>query len=198
MWSHSRKAESGRRKTDRSVLSVVWRLSSVLWIAGLTAACFQPLYGERSLSGGPGLRAALAGVEVEQITAPPGTPQARLAVEVRNELTYLLTGGGPATSPTHRLNIALSVSATSLIVDPNTARPEFEIVGLAAAYKLNELASAKQVLDGNATQRVPYDIPGQQQRFAMLRAQRDAQSNAAKVVARQIHTRLVSYFAAGS
>jgi LPS-assembly lipoprotein len=117
---------------------------------------------------------------------------------VRNELTYLLTGGGAALSPTHRLNINLSLATTSLIVDPTTARPEFEIVGLTAAYKLSELASAKQVLDGTATQGVPYDIPGQQQRFAMLRAQRDAQSNAAKVIAAQIRTRLAAYFAAGS
>lgn len=187
MWSH-----------EIAVPRRVARMATAVLLAGLTAACFQPLYGERTLGGGPGLRTALAAVEVEQITAPPGTPQARLAVEVRNELTYLLTGGGSALSPTHRLKIALAVTGTSLIVDPSTARAEFEITGIDAVYRLTELASDKQVLDGTATQRVPYDIPGQQQRLAMLRGQRDAQSRAAKVIAELIRTRLAAYFAAGS
>ena len=182
----------------RSALRSLARLGAAALLAGLTAACFQPLYGERTLSGGPGLRTVLAAVEVAQIDAPPATPVSRLAVDVRNELTYLLTGGGGALSPTHRLKITLAVSGTSLIVDPNTGRPEVEIAGLDANYTLTELASAKPVITGTAVHRVPYDVPGQQQRLGMLRAQRDAQSSAAKVIAEQIRTRLAAYFAAGS
>ena len=40
-----------------------------------SAGCFQPLYGERTLTGGPGLRQRLSAVEVDPIKAPNGTPR---------------------------------------------------------------------------------------------------------------------------
>jgi LPS-assembly lipoprotein len=188
MWSLERGA------APRRLLS----LAAALLLATTAAGCFQPLYGERSLTGTPALRSALAAVNVEQINAPAGTATARLAVEVRNALLFDLTGGGAAAPPTHRLAINLTTSTGSLIVDPSTARPEYEIVSLDATYKLAEVGTGKEVVNGSATTRVSYNIPGQQQRFAMLRGQRDAQSRAAKVIAEQIRNRLASYFTAGT
>ncbi|HEX2216056.1 MAG TPA: hypothetical protein VHG27_05100 [Xanthobacteraceae bacterium] len=188
MWSHDGSAASPR----------LYRLGAAMLIAALAGGCFQPLYGERSLTGGPGLRGALASVDVAEIPAQPATAQARLAVEVRNELTYALNHGGDALPPTHRLNVAITVTNQQLIVDPTTARGEFEVVALNATYSLVELSSSKRVVEGTATARSSYDIPGQQQRYAMLRGQRESQSRAAKVIAEQIRNRLASYFAAGS
>jgi LPS-assembly lipoprotein len=185
MWSHETFAMTRR----------LARAAAIFGLLGLTAGCFQPMYGDRS-PGGPGMRMAMASVDVEQIQAPPATPHSRLAVEVRNELTYLLTGGDAALSPTHRLTINLSVSGTSLIVDPSTARPEYEVSGVDANFKLVELATGKQVFDGSATHRASYVIPGQQQRYDALRGQRDTQSRAARVVAEQIRNRVAAYFAA--
>ena len=169
-----------------------------LLIAGLTAGCFTPLYGERSLTGTPALRSAMAQVDVAQIDGPPGTALARLAVEVRNELLFGLTGGSATPPPTHRLRITLAGSYSSLIVDPSTARAEYELVSMDANYKLVEIATGKEVVDGAATARTSYNVPGQQQRMAMLRGQRDAQSRAAKLIAEQIKTRMASYFATGA
>ena len=183
---------------ERAASRFLFRLAGVLLAGGLVAGCFQPLYGERSLTGGPVLREALAGVQIAQVDAPAGTALARLAVEMRNELSFLLTGGAGNTPPTHRLVITMSTGGSSLIVDPSTARPEFEIVSVDAYFRMLEAATGKEVINGQATARVSYDIPGQQQRFTMLRGQRDAQSRAAKVVAEQIRTRLASYFAAGT
>lgn len=190
MWSHEPRRGAVAQRLIRGGAAIV--------LAALTAACFQPMYGERSFNGSPGLRTALASVDVAQIDGPPGTPTARLGVEVRNELTNALTGGAGALPPTHRLDITLRPTTSSLIVDPSTARAEYEIVALDATYKLVDLRSAKQVMDGTATVRTSYDVPGQQQRYAMLRGQRDAQSRAAKVIAEQIRNRLASYFTAGS
>jgi LPS-assembly lipoprotein len=117
---------------------------------------------------------------------------------VRNELLFGLTGGGATPPPTHRLRISLTGSYSSLIVDPSTARAEYEMVSMDAVYKLVEIATGKEVVDGQATARTSYNVPGQQQRFAMLRGQRDAQSRAAKVIAEQIKTRMASYFATGA
>jgi LPS-assembly lipoprotein len=173
----------------------VLRLAAVVAFAGVLAGCFQPMYGDRALNGGPGLRQALAAIEVAQIQAPPATPLARLAVELRNELTFQLDGGGGRLPPTHRLEVSITLSATSIIVDPTTARPEDEIIAVNAVYKLIEMGTQKVATDGFSSVRVTYDIPGQQQRFGVLRGQRDAQSRAVKVVAEQIRSRLAAFYA---
>jgi LPS-assembly lipoprotein len=205
MWWPSRTTDDRRQTTDGGGCSVVrppsfvlCRLSAVVCLAVLAAGCFQPLYGERTLTGEPALRAAFRGIDVAQIDAPGGSALARIAVEVRNALLFDLTGGGSQTPPTHRLVIVLQTSTSSIIVDPTTARPEFEITALNANYRLIDVATNKLVMDGAASARVSYDIPGQQQRFAMLRGQRDAQSRAAKVIAEQIRNRLASFLVAGT
>jgi LPS-assembly lipoprotein len=188
MWSH---------ETGAAARNLI-RMGAALLLAGLTAGCFQPLYGERTLTGGPGLAPRLAAVQIAEIPATPGTPQARLAVELRNELAFALTNGESAAPPTHRLDVTLRTSGSSLIVDPSTARAEFEVVAVEATYKLVDLATKKPVMDGSASARTSFDVPGQQQRYTALRGRRDAQSRGTKVISEQIRNRLVSYFAAGS
>jgi LPS-assembly lipoprotein len=188
MWSLETRAISRR----------LARLAAAALLAAGVAGCFQPMYGAQSPTGGPGLRSSLAAVDVAQIPAPSGTALERLAVEVRNDLLFKLTGGSGSAPPSHRLNIVLSSSAQSLIVDPTTARPELENVGVDATYTLTELPSGKAVVTGSATARVSYDIPGQQQRFARLRGLRDAESRAALVITEQIRNRLASFFVAGT
>ena len=77
------------------------RLAATLAVAACTGGCFQPLYADRSVDGGPGLRSALGTVDVKQIDASKGTDEARLAVEIRNTLIFDLTGGGPASAAGH-------------------------------------------------------------------------------------------------
>lgn len=79
------------------------RVVGALAIAALAGGCFQPLYGEHSLTGGPVLRDQLSAVDVLQIAAPKGSDESRIAVEIRNALLYDFTGGGYAAPPTHRL-----------------------------------------------------------------------------------------------
>ena len=89
MWSRSTHAAVGR----------LLRWVAVAAAAALTAGCFQPLYGEHAAGPGavaPNVRDAFATVEVDQISAPNGTPEARIAVELRNNVIYELTGGEAA------------------------------------------------------------------------------------------------------
>ena len=83
------------------------RLCLVFAVAGLAGGCFQPVYGDRSVSGGPGVREALKGVQIPIITAPANSPTAPVAVQLRNDLIFNFTGGGTPTSPTDRLGIQL-------------------------------------------------------------------------------------------
>ncbi len=173
-------------------------LGLALASAGLTAGCFQPLYGTASgVGGNTSVTSALASVDVQQIDAPNGTPEARLGNEIRNHLIFGITGGSAPASPAYRLKINISGSNQRIIVDTTTARPDMEIYGIDATYSLIELATNKIVLTGRASSRASYDIPGQQQRYARQRGERDAQNRSSSIIAEQIKTRLASYFVSG-
>jgi LPS-assembly lipoprotein len=183
---------------ERSAPRSFARLAVILGVAACAGGCFQPLYADKSLDGGPSLRNALGTIDVKPIIAAKGSDEARLAVELRNSLLYDFTGGGAGGRPAYILNITMSSTVADIIVDTSTTRPAIEDYGINAGYQLTEIASGKQVLSSQTFARVSYDIPGQEQRFARMRGLRDAESRAAKVIADNIRSRLASYFAAGS
>ncbi|HVG50696.1 MAG TPA: LPS assembly lipoprotein LptE [Xanthobacteraceae bacterium] len=161
--------------------------------------CFQPLYGDRTATAaGANVKAQMASVDVMQIAAPNASAEARLAVELRNQLLFELTGGPTPSVPAHQLRIRLVSTRLSVIVDVTTARPDNEIYGLNAYYELVEMKTGKVVVKDNTFSRVSYDIPGQQQRFARARGLRDAENRAAQTIADNIRNRLTSYFTAGT
>ncbi len=177
------------------------RLTKVLLalaLAGLTAGCFQPLYGDRSVGASNAIGDKMSAVSVPPINTPNGTRLARVGVEMRNQLMFDLTGGGAAQSSAYQLTIRLSSSQTQVIVDLNSARPDIQNYGIDATYSLVEFSTGKSVITGTTFARVSYNIPGQQQRFAGDRGLRDAENRAAKVIADNIRSRLVSYFTAGA
>ena len=167
-------------------------------LAGLLGGCFEPLYGERTLAGGPGLNQRLRAVAIDPIKAPSGTPNARIAVELQNDLSYDFTGGAGQTGKTHQLTVSLTTQNQQVIVDLTTARPDVQQFGINVNYSLIEIATGKPVVTGSTFARVSYDNPGQQQRFANARGQRDAENRAAKVISEAIKARLASYFSAGT
>ena len=174
------------------------RLGLTLAMAGLVAGCFQPLYADRSVTGGAPVIERLKSVDVAAIPVPAASPQARVASELRNALIFDLTGGGGANPPTHKLSIQISLLRQQVIVDITTARPDVEQAGITASYTLTEIATGKVVVTGQTFSRVSFDNPGQEQRFARSRGQRDAENRAAKVISENIRTRLASYFIAGT
>lgn len=174
------------------------RIAVVIGVGALVAGCFQPLYGDRSLSGGSTVHTELAQVDIAQIPAINGSAESRIAVGLRNSLLFGFTGGSAAPPPNYRLNIKLSSTRLSVIVDLTTARPDVENFGLNATYELVDLKTGKVVVRDNTFSRVSYDIPGQEQRFARARGLRDAEDRAAKVIADNIQARIASYFVAGT
>src|ERR1700674_170312 len=174
------------------------RNGAALALAGFLAGCFQPLYGDRGGTSDSALRTALSSVDVKQIQVPNGTPEARIAVELRNNLLFEITGGHSPAPPSYTLAIRISSTRLSVIVDINSGRPDIENYGIDASYTLTDIATNKSVVTGQAFARVSYDIPGTEQRFARVRALRDAENRAAGVIAEQIKSRLASYFVAGT
>ncbi len=176
----------------------LFRLSVVLVFGALTAACFQPLYGDQTLSAGELVRDKLAGIEVESIPAKNGTPASRLAVELRNDLMYDFNGGEASLSATHQLHITLSPSITTVVVDVSSGRPDTQIEAIDATFSLTEIATKKVVLTATTFARASFDIPGTAQRFAKQRAWRNAEDRAVALVAENIRNRLASFFVAGT
>ena len=182
----------------RMGVSRLLRLAVPFAAAGLLAGCFQPLYGEHSVAGGPSVRAKMESVDVAQIPAANGSPESRLAVNIREHLLFGMGAEGKPVHPRYRLNITMTSTRLSVVVDLTSARPEVENYGINATFQLVDLQTNKVVVSDRTFARASYDIPGLEQRFAQQRGLRDAENRTAEVIADSIKNRLASYFVTGS
>ena len=173
-------------------------LGFVLCSAGLTAGCFEPLYGSRPSVNAESVHDRLAEIDIPPIPAREGTPESRLAVAVRNALQYDMNGGAGAVAPTYRLTATVAAGQTTVMIDITSGRPTAQVDGVRVIYQLVEIATNKIVLKDATYARVDTDAPGSQQRFAQQRALLDAQDRAIKLAAESIRNRLASYFIAGT
>jgi LPS-assembly lipoprotein len=188
---------------ERKKLSAVARLAArvalISAMAGLTAGCFEPLYGRNGAPvGSDSVRDKLAQVEIPVIPTRQGSPAARIAVSMRNALQYDFNGGAGPNAPTYRLTMTVAPTSLTVIVDVASGRPTADIDGVTVNYQLTEIATGKVVLRDTAFSHADVDAPGSQQRFAQQRAKRDAEDRSVIAVAEAIRNRLASYFVAGT
>lgn len=152
--------------------------------AGLLAAglggCIRPLYGPPEL-GGLDVGRALGDVHVEVVGD-------RLAHYVKAEIEYQLTGGNPPSGPKrYRLVVSANETLAAIIVDRSgTADAATHTVW--ATYTLTETGKPTPVATGTAHSSASYERSGQ--RFATVRAARDAQIRNARLIAEQVRARL--------
>lgn len=180
------------------ILRHLARFAVVLGLGLSTAACFQPLYGKSSLSGGESLGGKLAMVDVAQIPAGSGTPNARMAVALRNELMFMFNNGAEADAPIYRLQVAVGSGIITVITDVASGRPETQVDTVNSTFTLTEIATKKIVLNATTFARASFDIPGSAQRFAQQRAWRNAEDRAVAQIAENIRNRLASFLVAGA
>ncbi len=178
-------------------IGIAARLLAIIALAALTAGCFQPMYAEHT-DGSPGLREKLLTVDLPPIDKPNASREARVGVAIRNALAFKLYGNATGAPPLYKLVIKFSSSRSDLIIDPTTALPTTENLGIDAQYNLVEIATDKSVMTGTTFSHLSYDIPGSYQRFSRARAYRDAEDRAAEEIADHIQTRLASFFYAGT
>jgi LPS-assembly lipoprotein len=177
---------------------IVVRVVVVLALGALMTACFQPLYGNNTLPAGDSVRDKLASVDVANIPALNGTPDSRLAVALRNALMYDFNNGAAPTSATHRLQVTLSSSIATVIVDVASGRPDSQVEVINASFTLTEIATNRVVLRTSTHTTASFDIPGSAQRFAQQRAWHNAEDRAIAQAAESIRNRLASFFVAGT
>jgi LPS-assembly lipoprotein len=149
-------------------------------VAGtLLAGCteFRPMYADPAVVGAaaPDLARSLGRVRVVPI-------EGRAGVELRNNLIFELTGGGvePASSD-YELTVTITRSAGNLSIEAITGRPTSAQLAMVARYRLNRVSDGRVLGTGSFTSRVAYDQTVQ--RFANIRAERDAEDRAARELA---------------
>lgn len=156
---------------------------------GLTlglAGCFRPLYGESAVSG-PSIPAEMAAIEVTEI------PE-RLGHYLRTELVFLLDGSGREAPKRYRLTITPVISQTTAIVDSVSTRADAATLIATVPFTLKTIDGDKPVFTATATGSATYERSVQ--RYATVRAARDAEIRLAKLLADQIRTRIAAALAA--
>ncbi|WP_336485791.1 LPS assembly lipoprotein LptE [Methylobacterium nigriterrae] len=168
------------------IVSRAARLALVLALAMPLGACFRPLYGPTA-SGEP-MGALLASVQVDDIAMAQG--QERIGHYLRSELIFDLDGSGQPSPKRYRLKMQGSEAVQTPIVSSQTGRAEAGTIVATIKYSLENLDGTKIITEGVATSTATYDRSVQ--RFASLRAARDAEIRLSKILADQIKTRIAS------
>ena len=170
--------DTGRR------LLVLAALAAALPLGG----CFQPLYGEASIGGGS-VEAALRDIVVDPV------PE-RIGHYIVQELGFALNGSGEAGKARYRLSMTVREQVQATIVNTATGSASAATVLVDVDFKLVTVDGGKVVIAGKAYGSASYDRNSQ--RFASLRAARDAEIRIAKTIADQMRTRLAARFATGT
>lgn len=164
-------------------------LARIALVAGLSlglSACFRPLYGPTA--SGQSLQTVLASIDVPEIRW--ASSQARIGHYLRSELIFELNGSGMDVPKRYVLNLSLTQSLTTPIVDSESGRAQSAMIGGTLAYTLTSPDGATVYTQGTATASTSYDRF--EQRFATVRAARDAEIRLAKALAEQVKTRLAA------
>lgn len=176
-------ADLGRRTR---ILQMVGRIVAVTAAAALLAGCIRPLYGPQTMSTqNDSVRNTLAAIDV------PMVPD-RLGHTLRNELVFLLEGRDTPAEKQYRLLISTFENVSTAIVS-SVGRADAASVNGRANYRLMRISDNREIASGLAYGFASYQRSPQ--RFASLRAARDAQERVAKYLAEQIHLQLATKLA---
>ena len=166
------------------------RLALAVGLALNVGACFRPLYGPTA--SGESMQGLLAAIQVDDVAM--AQDQERLGHYLRSELIFGLDGSGEGGAPKrYRLKMQGSEQVQTPIVSSTTARAEAGTIIGTVKFSLESFDGRRVITEGVATGTATYDRSIQ--RFASLRAARDAEIRLAKVLADQIKTRIASVFA---
>jgi LPS-assembly lipoprotein len=156
-------------------------------LLGLSACALEPMYGSLRPDGQPSVGSNLANIEISTIGG-------RAGIALRNEMIFVFTGGGqPVENGRYRLDIALQENVTPTQYEQISGRPTSALQYMSATYFLTDRITNKKIYQSRSFARTTYDQDIQ--RFANIRAARDSEDRAVKVLAQEIRNSLASYFA---
>lgn len=159
----------------------------LLGATALLAACqVRPVYapvGSQAAGSKPAMISELASIAVE--TQTDRVPQALM-----NELLFQLRGGGSLVTPKYRLHLIVSESVSDLAIRASEDIAVAKLVSLTTTYTLTEIATGQVITSDNIYTTSSFDTTSQ--RYANVRAQREAEDRAARAAAADIRLRLSS------
>jgi len=158
-------------------------LAALLALGG----CFEPMYGDRNFGNSNiNIRTVLRDVEIVPI-------EGRVGQELRNDLIFELSGGAgnPVGAP-YQLLLRVATNSFSAILDRQSGLAQAETIMLDVNFRLKDVANDKIVMTDKVIARVTVDSTNQ--RYARIRAMREAENRAAQEIAEQIRSRIASYF----
>jgi LPS-assembly lipoprotein len=170
--------------------SSLFRLVCVGALTLSVSACFRPLYGS-SVGGGSPVAQELAAIDVKQTQDRLG--QERIGHYLRQEMIFELEGGGKSAEKRYSLELNLKQRIQTAIVDTVTGRADSAMLISEVNYVLRAYGSDTPIINEKAEATASYDR--NPQRFASIRAARDAEIKLSKQLAEQIRNRLAAYFA---
>lgn len=179
---------SSRNRSPRRPALLALALGASLGLAG----CFTPLYGPTAT--GVGVEETLKTIDVGEILVSGAGEE--MAHTLRSELIFALDGARDREiEKRYRLTAEVTTGQTSPIVSTATGRALASTITATARWRLEDIAEERLVLRGQASASASFDRV--QQRFATVRAQRDAELRAARQLSEQIATRIALDMRAG-
>jgi LPS-assembly lipoprotein len=170
--------------SDRGSRAGALRFLPAIALALTLGGCFQPLYSEAAH---PGLVSDMRAIFVEPI------PE-RFGHYLTSDLISALNGSGSTPEPKYRLKVTLTQSSQTPTVESQINAADAATVTGIAVFVLTPAAGGAPILSGTAIESAVYDRTAQ--RFANLRAQRDAELRLSRVLASEIELRIASGLAA--
>ncbi|MEP3045317.1 MAG: LPS assembly lipoprotein LptE [Roseibium sp.] len=171
-------------------------LGCALLVGALVAGCqVRPLYGTASSTSGElgvdtSVKSELAAIDIESA----GTDTSGRTLY--NELTFNFERGAGAPVKKYRLKILKDLSTSSVAVEQFSDVPSSYTTTLNTSFVLSDINTEETLMTGRSFQSASFDFSNQ--RFANLRASRDAEERVAKAVADDITARIAGYFASRS
>lgn len=173
--------------SSRDLARAVW-LALALSASIPLAGCFRPLYGPTA--SGERLQDVLAAIKVENVVTPAG--QERLGHFLRSELIFDLDGSGTPSPKRYALVLDAAESIQPVSVDTLSGRADQALLNATAKFSLKD-EDGKVLFAGTARANATYQRD--EQRFASVRAARDADIRVAKLLSDDIRQRLAAHFA---
>ena len=141
--------------------------------------CFAPLYA----TVGGNLGGELRAVAVDPVPD-------RLGHYLRDELITDLNGTGDKPAPHYRLQLTTNEHVQTALIDITTQRAQDASVVTDVSWKLFPIEGGQPVASGTVTSFATYDRSSQ--RFANIRAARDAEVRDARTLADQLTTQIAA------
>lgn len=165
------------------------RLVAATLLSLAAAGCIRPVYGPTA--SGVSVRDSLAAIEVAPVST--ALNQERLGHQLRSELVFALDGSGEPSPKRFKLDLEAAESVQVTTVDVVTGRADAAILNVTVTYALKSSDGTRELTKGTARGTATYYRD--QQRFASIRAARDAEVRVAKLVTEDLKQRLAAIFA---